>query len=90
LFNGLLMQHLQPHQQARFQTPVQTLAAVGRGIGPFMGTVLMQTGDQRHVRRPSPAFARPAFATPRSPAPPSPAPPSPATAPSVHVAAVAR
>jgi len=48
LFNGLLMQHLQPHQQARFQTPVQTLAAVGRGIGPFMGTVLMQTGDQRH------------------------------------------
>ena len=46
LFNAILMQHLKPHQQAKFQTPVQTLAAVGRGIGPFLGTVVMAKGDE--------------------------------------------
>ena len=46
LFNALLMQHLAPHQQAQFQTPVQTLAAVGRGIGPFLGTLIIARGDE--------------------------------------------
>ena len=46
LFNAILMQHLAPHQQAKFQTPVQTLAAVGRGIGPFLGTLLINIGDE--------------------------------------------
>ena len=32
-------------QQAKFQTPVQTLAAVGRGIGPYLGTLLINVGD---------------------------------------------
>ena len=45
LFNALLMQHLKPHQQAQFQTPIQTLASVGRGIGPFLGTVAIAAGD---------------------------------------------
>lgn len=48
LWNALLMQHLQPHQQAQFQTPVQTLAAVGRGIGPYLGTVIIGAGDAVH------------------------------------------
>ena len=46
LFNAVLMQHLAPHQQAVFQTPVQTLAAVGRGIGPFLGTLIIAKGDE--------------------------------------------
>lgn len=48
LWNALLMQHLQPHQQAQFQTPVQTLAAVGRGIGPYLGTLIMAKGNEVH------------------------------------------
>lgn len=47
LFNAILMQNLLPHQQARFQTPVQTLAAVGRGIGPYLGTLVIYSGDQQ-------------------------------------------
>ena len=46
LFMAILMQHLAPHQQATFQTPVQTLGQVGRGIGPYLGTLLIQRGDQ--------------------------------------------
>ena len=46
LFNAILMQHLLPHQQAKFQTPVQTLAAVGRGMGPFLGTLIIAKGDE--------------------------------------------
>ena len=49
LFNALLMQHLAPHQQARFQTPVQTLAAVGRGIGPYLGTLVIALGDEKEM-----------------------------------------
>ena len=45
LFNAILMQHLAPHQQAKFQTPVQTLAAVGQSIGPYLGTLLINIGD---------------------------------------------
>lgn len=47
LFNALLMQRLAPYQQAKFQTPVQTLGAVGRGIGPYLGTLLIHWGNQR-------------------------------------------
>ena len=43
------MQRLAPHQQAQFQTPVQTLAAVGRGIGPFLGTLIITKGDEVRV-----------------------------------------
>jgi len=46
LFNTLLIKQLMPHQQARFQTPVQTLAAVGRGVGPYLGTLIMAYGDE--------------------------------------------
>ena len=46
LFNASLMRHLAPHQQAKYQTPVQTLAAVGRGIGPFLGTLIIAKGDE--------------------------------------------
>jgi len=46
LFNGLLMVQLLPHQQAKYQTPVQTLSAVGRGVGPYVGTLLMAYGDE--------------------------------------------
>lgn len=53
LFNALLMQHLAPHQQATYQTPVQTLAAVGRGIGPFLGTLIIARGDECVQSRPS-------------------------------------
>mmetsp|Transcript_6506 Transcript_6506/g.16813 ORF Transcript_6506/g.16813 Transcript_6506/m.16813 type:complete len:332 (-) Transcript_6506:290-1285(-) len=45
LFNSLLMQQLKPHQQTRFQTPVQTLGVIGRGLGPYLGTLLMAYGD---------------------------------------------
>lgn len=45
LFNGLLIQRLAPHQQSKYQAPVQMLAAVGRGVGPFLGTSLMVLGD---------------------------------------------
>ena len=46
LFNGILMQHLRPHQQSAFQTPVQTLGAVGRGIGPYLATLAISYGEQ--------------------------------------------
>ena len=47
LFNSILMQQLLPHQQARFQTPVQTLAAIGRGMGPYLGTLIMTYGNRQ-------------------------------------------
>ena len=45
LFNGIPMQHLRPHQQSAFQTPVQTLGAVGRGIGPYLATLAICTAN---------------------------------------------
>lgn len=41
----MLMGRLKSHQQSKFQTPVQTLSAVGRGIGPYIGTLLIAYGD---------------------------------------------
>ena len=58
LFNGMPMQHLRPHQQSAFQTPVQTLGAVGRGIGPYCH-------PRDLVRRTAPRGPRAVHARPR-------------------------
>lgn len=41
LFNWLLMS-----RAPRFQAPVQTLAAVARGIGPYLGVLIITKGDE--------------------------------------------
>ena len=40
------MKQLAQEQQAQYQPPVQTLAAIGRGIGPFLGTLIISQGDK--------------------------------------------
>jgi hypothetical protein len=45
LADCILMFTTETAVQAEFQTPVQTLAAVGRGVGPYIGTMLIATGD---------------------------------------------
>ncbi len=49
LYNAMLIQRLAPYQQARFQTPVQMLATTGRGIGPWLGTVVLYNAGEWRV-----------------------------------------
>jgi hypothetical protein len=58
LFNGMLVQQLAPHQQSKYQTPVQSLAAVGRGVGPWAGTMLYALGDATSTVRARPPRER--------------------------------
>mmetsp|Transcript_42805 Transcript_42805/g.112605 ORF Transcript_42805/g.112605 Transcript_42805/m.112605 type:complete len:497 (-) Transcript_42805:676-2166(-) len=45
--NAQLLVHLPTHLQATYQTPVQLMANLGRGIGPYVGAIILDSSRRR-------------------------------------------